>query len=395
LGLPFLLVGAFVTYVTVSAMLESSRMQAWSAVPALIQEAKLETHESHDSATTYSVVARYTYDFGGTQYTGNRVSLSSGSDNIDSFHHDVFKELDTHRVNGTPFRAYVNPAEPAQSILFPESRMSRTLGSLVFGLVFAGTGGFLVLISLFTRKPKSPERPSTIAADVEPGERPWTERPEWRTGIIQSSAQGLFWLLGGFSLVWTAGSLGATDSSWRELRTGNLLGAVGLLFPLFGLLLFALSLYLFLQWRRFGVTTLRLKSTPIEPGKTLDGDIEVKAAIEPGATIQLALKCQKTHTEGTGKHRRTETKTLWQHEWKSVPRPMAGQRGTRIPVTCRIPPNAVETSAHSVSWNLSATAVLRGIDFGAQFEVPVFHLESGLDTLDEEEEDHPRGKETN
>ena len=62
------------------------------------------------------------YSFDGHSYAGDRVALQSGSDNIGSYHQRVYAELTRYQQSAKPFRCYVNPTAPAESILYRELR---------------------------------------------------------------------------------------------------------------------------------------------------------------------------------------------------------------------------------------------------------------------------------
>ena len=57
---------------------------------------ELEEHSDEDGST-YETTATYRYDYSGTTYTGTRVAIDTGSDNIGSFQHRLYSELRTAR----------------------------------------------------------------------------------------------------------------------------------------------------------------------------------------------------------------------------------------------------------------------------------------------------------
>ena len=111
--LPFAAVGVWMGYWLCSEMLTHWRMRSWEETPARIVRAKLEADSDSDGGTSYRATAEYTYQYGGQQYTGTRVGIHGGSDNIGSFQHDAHRQLSEHQKSGRPFRCYVNPAKPA------------------------------------------------------------------------------------------------------------------------------------------------------------------------------------------------------------------------------------------------------------------------------------------
>lgn len=55
----------------------------WAEVPATIHDVKLVRNSGE--TTTYLVESQYSYIFNGVKYNSDRVSLSSGSDNLGSY----------------------------------------------------------------------------------------------------------------------------------------------------------------------------------------------------------------------------------------------------------------------------------------------------------------------
>ena len=73
---------------------DAAEARSWVSTPAWIRDVSLETSsETHKSATTYGVRARYEYRLAGRTYFGSRVSFRPEMDNLGTFHQDSFKEL--------------------------------------------------------------------------------------------------------------------------------------------------------------------------------------------------------------------------------------------------------------------------------------------------------------
>jgi hypothetical protein len=81
---------------------------------------------------------------------------------------------------------------------------------------------------------------------------------------------------------------------------------------------------------------------------------------------------------GASNNRQTSEKILWQDEkWLRADLPQTGLNATDIPVFFRLPDNLPESAVSSgdgIHWKLEASAKLRGPDFHAAFDVPVFKL---------------------
>ena len=150
-GLIFLSTGLAVAYSSAGTMitgyLSSSR---WVEVPATIYSVELIAKRGN--TTTYSVNSNYSYQFNGENYTSNRVSLSTGSDNIGQYWENLERSL-RQAKNSNEAVAFVNPEDPTDSLLDRTLRWkSMVFGSMLFFL-FGGVGVFLLWVS--TRKTKT------------------------------------------------------------------------------------------------------------------------------------------------------------------------------------------------------------------------------------------------
>jgi hypothetical protein len=92
----------------------------------------------------------------------------------------------------------------------------------------------------------------------------------------------------------------------------------------------------------------------------------------------LRLSCVRRTTSGKSNNRQTSEKILWQDEkWLRADLPQTDLNATGIPVFFKLPDNLPESTPNSgdgIHWKLEASATLRGPDFHAVFEVPVFKL---------------------
>ncbi len=89
----------------------------WESVPATVLAANLHISEGEDGPT-YRAEGEYRYQWSTDTYQNDKISFSSGSDNIGSFHHDAYDKLKQHLESGEPIRAWVNPDDPTQSLYF-------------------------------------------------------------------------------------------------------------------------------------------------------------------------------------------------------------------------------------------------------------------------------------
>jgi hypothetical protein len=100
--------------------------------------------------------------------------------------------------------------------------------------------------------------------------------------------------------------------------------------------------------------------------------------LEPQHGLHLRLACVRRTTTGASNNRRTAEKILWQDEkWLRADLPQTDMNATSIPVFFKLPdtlPESTTSSGDGIHWKLEASATLRGPNFHAAFEVPVFKL---------------------
>ena len=111
-ALPFFGVGVWMLWSVSSSLVESWQMNGWVQTEAQLTRGGYETHSGDDS-NTYEAFADYTYNFQGTSYSGDRVSLSSGADNIGDYQTDIGSNLRNVHASGEPIFVYIDPDNPA------------------------------------------------------------------------------------------------------------------------------------------------------------------------------------------------------------------------------------------------------------------------------------------
>jgi hypothetical protein len=372
-ALPFAGVGVGVLCMVIWSCLQYVTMRHWEEVPARIVRTELKEHHGDDS-TSYEATAEYTYTYRGRAFTGNRVSLHSGGDNIGSYQQDVYRELQQYRNSQKPFRCYVNPDQPAESILYRDLRWEMIGFYTLFVLMFGGVGFGLLIGSIYAYR-KSRSDQARAAANPE---EPWLWRDDWAKGEIRSSNKGLLvgaWI---FAVLWNLVSLPACIALPGEiLHKGNRLALVGLLFPAVGLGLLAFAAYLLLRWRKYGDSVFQMASVPGVIGGKLAGVVRTSARLRPEKGFRLTLSCIHKYSSGSGKNHSSHESILWQDQ-RVIARGLAEAdcSQTSVPVLFGIPydarPSDSQNSDDQTIWRLEIAADVPGIDYATTFEVPVF-----------------------
>ena len=325
-------------------------------------------------SSSYQTIAEYTYEFGGRQYKGSRVGLSGGADNMGSFQQKAYAELSGYRKSGKPFRCFVNPSQPDQALLYRDLRWEMAALQMVFVLVFGGVGfGLLIGGAVALRR----ERARAALAAAHP-DSPWMWKSDWAAGQMVSSTKTAAVAAVLFAVFWNLVSAPLWFVLPGEIwQRHNYWALLGLLFPAIGLVLICAALYCILRWLKYGQSVLQMADVPGRIGGQLAGVVRTSAKIRPEDGFHLALRCVRRITTGTGKQRNTIERVLWENE-QTVMHELLDDQTTvsAIPVVFEIPadrePSDESNPNDQIVWRLTASAKVPGIDYSANFDVPVF-----------------------
>jgi hypothetical protein len=254
-------------------------------------------------------------------------------------------------------------------------RMER---KLAMGLLSAAVvcGGIIALIfGISAKKLALKASPKKTADDG----KPWLKREEWAAGRITSGTRKGILLLWIFTFFWNAVSAPIVFIGLpAELHKGNYAILIALLFPIVGIGMIIFAVNTTFAWRKFGQSIFDMAAIPGALGGTLEGEIQVKTRLQPQHGLHLRLSCIRQTTTGSGKNRHTEETILWQDEkWLRADLPQTDLNATGIPIYFKLPDNLPEStpgSGDGIHWKLEASATLRGPNFHAVFDVPVFKL---------------------
>ncbi len=371
-GLPFAAAGLVVLFLAAKMLWLWVEARAWQEVPARIVSTNLEIHTG--DSTTYEVEARYRYDIEGVTYESTRVGFQSGADNIGSYQQETYEELTRVRESGEPFRCYVDPDDPHRAVLFRDMRWGLFAFMFAFGGVFAGVGLGLIAAVLWASR-------TTADRDTRQEQNPqapWLWKPEWSDGRIEATGKAQFLFPAFFALFWNLISTPLFFFLPKEiLEKRNYPALFALVFPLIGVGLMIWAGRAFLRWRKFGDSVFEMSSMPGVIGGRLAGRVLTSVPLAPAEGFVLTLSSIHRVTSGSGDNRSTREEVLWQSE-KVLGREAAAWDPGRseIPVEFRIPYDLPPTEERSdddeILWRLEVRAEVPGVDYGVQFEVPVF-----------------------
>ncbi len=205
--------------------------------------------------------------------------------------------------------------------------------------------------------------------------RPWLARTDWREGRIQSSdskAAWLFWLMAAAFIGVSAPAVWTIPAEWAK---GNKAILLALLFPVAGIGLAVAAARATLRRRKFGRSVLELHTLPGVIGGSLSGAIEIESKVRTQTGFKLRLTCVERKTSGSGKNRSTHEHILWEDEKRILKDFLEHERDrTGLPVFFNIPFDQPETrnGNPAILWRLDVAADVPGVDYAAQFELPVF-----------------------
>jgi hypothetical protein len=376
IALPFAAVGLFMAGLVVRDLVKWSNVQDWVATPATLLEAKLQEKRDKEGSTTYRAIARYRYRVNGKAYESTRVAVHEDSDNVGSYNRDHGRELEGALRDRRPITCYVNPDDPTEAILYRDLRPGYLAFKSLFAIVFGGVGLGLVCAAISSIRTG---KRLTKRQQQYPGE-PWKWRDDWRVGRLEAKGGAMAWGLGILATLWNL-------ITWPALVELYLLDALQfspqwlfLLFPMIGALLAWWAAYVVIRRIKWGVSEFELVSIPGVLGGPLAGMVHVprRVAAENGYTIRLA--CVQTIRERSGGKSSTREVTRWSHA-KTISRDLRGVGNrTTIPVQFIVPYDLPASDRDDITWKLTAEAATEGVDYHAEFDVPVFETEASSQT---------------
>lgn len=370
-------------YLAVSTMTAWFEMRQWAEVPAIIIEAELETHEDSDGGTTYRTTARYRYTFEGREYEGGRVALGRSGDNLGSFQQDAYRELKEYAGTDAPFRCFVNPARPSDAVLYRQLRPEMLVLYAGPGLAFGGVGAGIIAFAVYGHKVSRTKRSLRALYP----EQPWRWKEAWAEGTVRSSNKASAYAAAAFAILWNVIAIPiAAMIIPQALREGERAALLILVFPAVGVGLAAWAFVAILRWRKYGESIFQMTSVPGVIGGQLAGVVYTQVNLRPEDGFRVTLNCIRRYTTGSGKNRSTREDVVWQ-ETRMLQRELLEHDITRsaIPVLFTIPYDAQETCddnpSDCVLWRLEAEAAVPGVDYKAQFEVPVYKTADSRDNF--------------
>ncbi|EKF74224.1 hypothetical protein A11A3_09500 [Alcanivorax hongdengensis A-11-3] len=346
----FLVAGlALMVFVGLKPLFHYWQSGSWQQVPARVLSSELHRHRGDDS-TTYSVTARYRYEFDGRSYTSNRASLYSGSDNFDDYWQQLAGRLERARLRDYAITAWVNPQAPSQAYLDRTLRWSAMVFGVTIGAVFSLVGGGLLW--LFNRSSRQRQRDQVA-------------------GTLSSQETSGYWILIGMGAIFVllpSPALWAIPEEWHK---GNYAILAVLLFPLVGGGMLLAGWKMRRTFLYFGPTPLEPDPNPGQIGGQMGGEVRIGLPLTEDQIDTLMLSCVRRRQTGSGKNRSTSETIIWQREQR--PLVQQGANGTRIQFCFDVPEGLPETGGphdNRIHWRVNLEGRQQGRSLSRSWELP-------------------------
>ena len=376
--LPFAAVGVGMFGLIAWSLGEAALMWGWSEVPAQVLEAGL---DRDSDGGTECVTARYSYEFDGESFTGERVGIHGGSDNFGSYHRDWYATLETARQRESSVPCFVDPSRPERSILDRTPRLARLGFYALFAVIFGGVGLGVPIFSIRHQRGKQRQ-------EEEFPDEPWRRRDDWTAGVVRSRTRYLRFGAWTFAILWwavTAPILFKVGPELWEERSWPLIFPV--IFPIAGVFLVTWAVRTSIRYRKFGTATAHLAEVPGRVGGALEGVICFERPVDAEDGYRVRLRSERTSRSGDD----TRSSVVWEHE-EFLARGLEGDghMGSRVPFYFEIPADRAPTDPDgrvTTRWVLSVDAACPGVDLAEEFDVPVFDPAEGTEAASTRRDD--------
>lgn len=357
-GLVFFGFGAGMGYLSGRTLSRAKAVRGWTERPAQVESCELSVSRGSKGGSTYEAKATYRYEVNGVGYSGARVSLHSGSDNVGDFQRRTYEELKRGRDGVEATVCWVNPANPAEAILIRKVRPEILAFMQLFVLAFGGAGLGVVLAGLGSLlQPSAQSEPSAGMGQI-----------RMRGASTHRIALAL-------ALAWNGYVGWFLWQSWQVLAPEPLPWPLWLM-AVSGLIPAGVAGYLVGRFRKFGVSIFEMSPLPGVLGGPVNGTIRIPVKVETGHGFEIVLQCIHQYASGSGKSRTTHRDVQWEDS-RHIDGALAYGDETMLPVRFAVPYDRPATTVPGGSnghyWQLKASAAAPGIDYKAVFDVPVRH----------------------
>jgi len=262
----------------ITPLQKTQAAKSWNATQATVISSKVKSH-SDDDGTTYSPYIAYRYEVGGEEYLGDQYTFLSASSSGRAGKVAIVKQY----PKGHTFTVFVNPENPAESVIKREASRSLLFG--LFPLIFVGVGLAVIIAGFRIKKPK-------------------LDSAQAREHIV---------VLKGTSPVKKAVGIGLFSLFWNGVVYGLSISDAPIFFPLifgfFGVILLGATIHSILAIFN-PRPEVELTPGDIHPGTPVAMRWRMLGRCDQINTLTITLKCLKVTMETTGSRENRTTQTV-------------------------------------------------------------------------------------
>ena len=379
-GLFFAALGVLIFGASFILMCHVYGAQHWVETTGYVRSVELEQRRAGKESVIWSIRCEYTYTWRMMPYTGTRVAMHDAmTKKYDHEPHYDFLKKQLDRMS--PITVYVNPANPHESTIYRNIYGHLPLGGLV-GLLMILTG---FSMSDEMLKPwREFRRLRMIEAD---SVRPWRTVPEFRGFILHS--HDVFGLMPGVAAAIVSSLV--VSIFWMSYWAVELSLGWWILMGLLGSMALASVM---LKWRaiyqafhniKYGRPRLLMTQMPLATGREFAALLVVNREVRLTERFVVELACIRKKRMQSGKSTTFEQERVGyiqqKYDLKKEPgrgfAPLPGRRGVGLAIVMTVPgdlPGRQEAEYPMHVWQLRVWGVTRGIDFFAEFDLPVYQV---------------------
>ncbi|WP_146851051.1 DUF3592 domain-containing protein [Brevifollis gellanilyticus] len=283
----------------------------WQEVPCKVVYSHLKETTTSKGNRRVMTEALYTYEAGGQQRKGRRVSLISEWGG--AYESAIHARLRPYEISQEPFRCLVNPADPEDAILFRDLRWGLLTSMSIPLVLLTWFGAHVCWVSM---KGLSRSRCLRGLRQCHPGQ-PWKWQPEWTGAEITASPDGFWpWVM---TCIW----LGVVTAPLvvTVLYSGVLSAEPEALVVILPLAAVAWPLVMARhRWRArqvMGKVSLVPETWPAKPKGRFQGLLKFTKPLPPGTKLKLRARCQ--HEIPQQRSTAPWVKVLWDQSWEVMP----------------------------------------------------------------------------
>jgi hypothetical protein len=254
----------------------------------------------------------------------------------------------------------------------PDDRMAYYF-ALLMGSFFT-IGGSVMLYNI--RREYADLQVASKLQSAAPG-RPWMWRSDWAAGysveVLREGHQQLWLWTIGWGLITTAVLWEARRGmpevpGLRTVMAAVVSGAIVLL---------SIATYRTLSTRRYGDVRLYLHANPYRLAGTVSATLKATSKLAPTGPMKVTVAYVHEYVTHTGRASFTHENILWSDTCSIETAAMTMSSGTvEVPIHFKLggdvdsTDDAIHSNRHY--WRIDAEAPVKGIDFKARFEIPVW-----------------------